>query len=83
MNNEANFTYQFDRRMKWTLRIACAVIIGLGVAVIAVFGQSAKRSETTYHTFKLSDTEVGVNCRQGGTPTVRTLGSLVVVSCVR
>ena len=45
--------------------------------------QTLEKPKPLFHTFKLSQTEVGVNCVNGGAPSVKTLGSLVVVSCAK
>jgi hypothetical protein len=45
--------------------------------------QTLEKPKPLFHTFKLSQTEVGVNCVNGGVPSVKTLGSLVVVSCAK
>ena len=45
--------------------------------------QTLDKPKPLFHTFKLSQTEVGVNCVAGGVPSVKTLGSLVIVSCAK
>ena len=45
--------------------------------------QTLEKPKPLFHTFKLNQTEVGVNCVNGGTPSVKTLGSLVIVSCAK
>lgn len=60
-------------------RIVCLVAFVLLVALATY----AAETTVLYHTFKLSDTEVGINCRSGGVPGLTRLGNLVVVSCVR
>jgi len=45
--------------------------------------QTLEKPKPLFHTFKLSQTEVGVNCVNGGKPTVKELGNLIVLSCAK
>ena len=45
--------------------------------------QTLEKPKPLFHTFKLSQTEVGVNCVNGGKPSVKELGNLIVLSCAK
>lgn len=67
--------------MRKAAQVTTATIFLLGMAM-AMSSQEPK-PKPLFHTFKLSQTEVGVNCVNGGVPQVKQLGSLIIVSCAK
>ena len=63
-------------------RISLAILLPMLFA-LAAMPQTLEKPKPLFHTFKLSQTEVGVNCVNGGKPSVKELGSLVIVSCAK
>ena len=56
----------------------------LAVAVLlSAVALAAQKRPTLYHTFRLSEGEVGINCVNGGVPQAHTVGNLIIVECAQ
>lgn len=53
----------------------------VGLLILAVTSVSANSGKVIYRVIKLSNTQVGISCTNGGDPTFRKVGDVLIIAC--